>query len=218
MKQLINKRAAAYLFMATLLFSLGYFAGSNQWSNSGNATVLVFNGFRFDAAQQRAADNALVSANLVDYQWVGDRLQVPENRKHLYIDALLADRNVVVPTFSPFQSRNALNARMISAIERNTAAAIKLLPGIAEATVMSHTRPTWERNVWERKQTFSVNVTLDAIDNRQIPDETITAIGRIVAPAFGITDLSEISIVDARHRRHYDGSGELIVNVAYSSL
>jgi len=145
------KRIAAYVFMATLLFSLGYFTGS--------------------AKQTGLGDNTVHNGSL----WADDKIR---------------------------------NAKMIVATEKTCAAAVKLLPGIADAIVQSHKRPEWECNAWTRKNIIlSVNVTLDVIENRPLPEETIVAVGRIVAPAFGITDLKEISIVDVKNNLIYEGSG-----------
>ena len=225
-KQLFSRRAVACLFMATLLFSLGYFAGSSKTTYS-NTHVALYAGFRFDTTQQRAASNALASAGLTNYRWVGDQLHVPRNVKHLFNDALAkAGVTATIATSRqntmdaahfftrPFHHKKIMESRMIAATERSTADAIKWLPGIADAVVVSLTHPTWERNVWERRQTWSVSVTLDTTCNRPLPNETIVAIGQIVAPSFGITDMTEISILDARNNRRYNGSGEPIVETA----
>ena len=214
----LGNRIVAALLAATLFISLGYLiVGSIKPADFGSKTVYIYNGYRFDQFQQRAADSSLAKKNLREHQWVGDRLQVPRDKLHLYV-AALAEDDVVAPTstprqdtadnFSPFHHAKIMDTRMIAASERSTAAAIKMLPGIADAWVMSYKRPEWERNVWARKNVISVSVTLDAIEKKPLPDETIAAVGRIVAPAFGITNLKEIAIVDARNTRSYNGAAE----------
>jgi flagellar M-ring protein FliF len=101
-----------------------------------------------------------------------------------------------------------MDIKMNAATERTLVEAIKSLGGIADAQIISHKRPEWERNVWARKNIVSVSVSVEAIDNKPLPHETITAIGNIIAPAFGITNRKEIGIVDARHSKSYDGLGD----------
>ena len=109
---------------------------------------------------------------------------------------------------SPWASTKITNAKMMVAKERDCAESIKRIHGVAEASVLANNRPEWERNVWTRKQVTSVEVFVNAIDNKPLPAETIDAIGRIVAANFGMTDLKEISIVDVKHSQKYDGNGE----------
>ena len=216
----LGNRIVATLLAATLFISLGYLiVGSIPQTEVGSRTVLIHNGERFDQTQQRAANNALALAGLRGHQWVGDQLQVPRDREGQFI-AALAEANVFARTrtarqetadqFSPFHHAKIMNERMTSATERSAADAIRWLPGIASATVISHRRPEWERNVWARRQVVSVSVTLDTIDNRPLPDDTIVAVGNIIAPAFGITDMREIRIVDTRNSRSYNGAGDII--------
>ena len=110
-----------------------------------------------------------------------------------------------------WENAKVKNARMIAASERNSAAAVKLLPGIADALVQSHRHPEWERNVWARTQSVSAHAAFDSTLNKPLPAETIEAVGRIVAANFGITDLQKISIADVRNSLTYDGSGERIM-------
>jgi hypothetical protein len=101
-----------------------------------------------------------------------------------------------------------MEAKVLTAKERDCAAAIKMMSGIAGATVVTHTRPAWERNVWARTQVMSVGVFVEATGNKPLPAETIGAIGQVVKSTFGITDMKEINIADTIHSRSYDGSGE----------
>ena len=213
-----GNRVVATLLMATLLISLGYLiVGSIQKTDFGSKTVFMYNGHRFTYDEQRAAQNALSKENLRDFQWVGDQLQVPTDKQHIYHTAL-ANANVIGTTnmarkaaadaLGVWDSSKIMNERMVTAKEIDCARSIKLIPGIAEAIVLTNKRPHWERNVWARTHITSVGVFVEAVENRPLSADTIGAIGRIVKPIFGITDLREISIVDLRHHRAYDGSGE----------
>jgi len=213
----LGNRIVAALLAATLFVSLGYLiAGSIKQADVSSKTVFLYNGHRFDQIQARAAEDAFAIAGLTDYQWVGDRIQVARDRLPRYI-AELAKENITAPSstprqdtadsFSPFHHAKIMDTRMNAASERTTSAAIKWLPGIADAIVQTHKRPDWERNVWARKNVISVSVTLDTISRTPLPDETIVAVGNIVAPAFGITNMKEIRIVDVRNSKSYDGFG-----------
>ena len=153
MKQ--SKRFVAYLVMATILFTLGYFAG----------------GAKNNVATEMTMQNASMSG-------------------------------------IPWQNAKLTEAKKRIALEKDCIDTIKMLPGIADAIVISHKYPVWECNVWARKNKFSVHVTIESMDNKPLPDETIDAIGRIAAVFFGIIDLKDIRIFDARNNQVYDGSGK----------
>jgi len=108
----------------------------------------------------------------------------------------------------PWQNARAMEVKMLIAKERDCVDAIKRMRGIANASVVVHKRPVWERNVWARGQVTSASVVVEAIDNRPLCADTIGAIGQIVSPLFGITDMEEICITDRKHSRTYNGAGE----------
>ena len=225
MSMTFGNRIVATLLLATLLVSLGYLIiGSIPPTDHSSKTMFLYNGHRFTYDEQRAADNALSKAGLktgiTGYQWIGDKLQVQIDKQHIYV-ACLADANVIgvssqarkitADSLSAWDAARTMDKRMITAKEIDTAKAIKLIPGIAEVTVISDKRPEWERSVWARKQVTSVGVYVEAVENRPLSVDTIGAIGRIIKASFGITDVrNEISIVDVKHSRSYDGSAEEI--------
>ena len=214
----LGNRIVSALLMVTLLFSLCYLiAGSIQRAEPGSKTVKLYDGHQFDSNDKRAAENAFSKIGLKGHQWIGDQLQVPIDKQSAYV-AALADANVAAPTgrerlntarnLGAWDPAKIMNERMMTSKEIDCAAAIKKIRGIADANVLSNKRPEWERNVWARTQITSVGVFVEAIDNKPLSADTIGAIGRIIKPAFGITDLKEISIVDTKNCRAYDGSGE----------
>ena len=106
---------------------------------------------------------------------------------------------------SPWQNAKAMNAKMLTAQERDSADAIKRLPGIADAIVITTQRPEWERNVWARRnQVVSVDVSVEACDNQPIDVVTIQMIRKIVASLFGTTP--ELVIFDAKFNKMVYGS------------
>lgn len=213
-----GNRIITALLMATLLLSLGYLiVGSIPPTDPASKTTKIYNGRRFNYNEQRAAENAIAKNSLSGHQWIGDQLLVPTNRHKDFI-AALADASVLqndstarqtaAEMLTAWQSARLMNEKMTTAKERDSADAIKRVPGIADAQVVSNKRPAWERNVWARTQITSVGVFVEAIDNKPLSADTIGAIGQIIKPMFGITDMREISIVDTKHARAYDGTGE----------
>jgi len=212
------RKIVAYLFTATLLFSFGYIMGVNSML-IGNTTMTLFNGHQFSPSEMRAVENVIASAGLRGHHWLGNQLLVPTNRQRAYVVALrdntITTTNVVWRNISS-STGSKQNARIMAekvfvAKERDCAAAIKMIRGVADATVHADTRPAWERNDWARTQITCVGVFVEAIDNKPLPAETIFAIGQIIKSTFGITDMKEISIVDVKQSRSYDGSGEELV-------
>jgi len=213
-----GNRVVAALLMATLLISLGYLiVGSIKAADPLSKTVRLYDGYPFNPNEKRAAENAISKAGLQGHQWIGDQLQVPTNKQAAYVGAI-ADakvletsglaRRMTAESISPMLSGRMMDAKMLTAKEQDCVDAIKMLAGIAHAEVHTNKRVAWERHVWARTQIMSVGVFVEAIDNRPLTADTIGAIGNIVAPIFGITDMNEIRIVDTKHHRAYDGTGE----------
>ncbi|MDR0522054.1 MAG: hypothetical protein LBH00_09420 [Planctomycetaceae bacterium] len=215
----LGNRIVASLLFTMLVVSLGYLiVGSIKPADPLSSTMKIYNGYRFSPNEQRAAENALQTAGCSDYQWIGDQLKIPVKRQAEYT-AVLAEAKAVdqsnlarfmtAKDLSPWLSQKLVDIKMISAKERDCVDAIKRLNGIADAAVISNKRPEWNRNVWARYMKGSVAVTVEAVDNKPISDDTVSAVSRIVAAGFGITDLKEISIVDTKNSRAYDGNGEM---------
>lgn len=214
----LGNRIVATLLLATLLFSLGYLVvGSIPRSEAGSKTTRLYDGHVFDRNDQRAAENAIAKASLKGHQWIGGQLEVPISKQSDYI-AALAEAGVIAPVgrekkkttenLSAWDSSKIMNERITASKEVDCAAAIKKINGIADASVHSNKRPAWERNLWARTQITSVGVFVEAEDNTPLPANTVGAIGQIIKASFGITDMKEISIVDEKNCRSYDGTGE----------
>ena len=109
------------------------------------------------------------------------------------------------PTINFWDSQRVAEIKMHTAKELDCADAIKMISGIANAEVVTHTRLEWDRDAQEQTKVTSVGVFVEASDNRPLDISVINAIGLIVAPAFGITDMEEIRIVDTKHHREYSG-------------
>jgi len=123
--------------------------------------------------------------------------------------------NFVAPTTAQATQRPVINAwdnarvkktKMLHAKELDCVDAIRRLPGIADANVVLHQRPEWERNVWARKQFMSASVVVEAYD-KPINVNAIQAIGKLVALVFGISDMTKIIITDSKFDKIYNGAG-----------
>ena len=113
-----------------------------------------------------------------------------------------------------WETARARDIKMFNAKVRDCTAAIKTLIDIDDASVHITQRPEWERNVWAQKNVVtSVSVFVKAVDNKPLSAKTIGAIGSFVALVFCITDMKDINIVDVKHSREYDGSGEEVMPV-----
>ena len=110
------------------------------------------------------------------------------------------------PVISAWDSAKVKEIKTFAAREWDCVDTIRRLPGIADACVLVHWDSKWERNVWVRKQAVGVDVFVEAYNNRPLDSDVIRIIGKIVAQAFG-GSATEISIVDAKHARTYDGAG-----------
>ena len=214
----LGNRIVAALLMATLLVSLGYlFVGSISTGEIGSKTIKMYDGYQFSANEKGAAEYAFSKAGLSEHNWLGNQLQVPKSKKAAYALAL-ADADVLEKNglarrsqaneISPWHSSRMMDTKMRAAQEQDCIDAIKLIPGISNVSILTNKRPEWETNVWSRKMVTSVSVIIEAIETKPLKIETINAIGNLVAPAFGITDRKEISVIDSKNSMAYDGFGE----------
>ncbi|MDR3234329.1 MAG: hypothetical protein LBT46_11820 [Planctomycetaceae bacterium] len=214
----LGNRIVAALLLTMLLFSFGYLiVGSIKPSDPGSDVVFLYNHYRFSPNEMRAAEAALRLENKNGHQWIGDQLQVPAKYVAAYT-AVLAENNVIeknglarqmtAKNLTAWQSAKMMDVQMIASKEKDCADAIKMLGGIADSMVISNKRPDWNHNVWARTQVFSAAVTIETIENKPLDDNTVAAIARIVTSVFGVTDMKEISIVDTKNSRAYNGNGE----------
>ena len=218
MSMTFGNRIVAALLTATLLFSLGYLiVGSIPKSEPASKTTILFDGYLFNNNEKGAAQSMFSNKGLNDHNWIGNQLQVPTSKKAQYT-AALAEAKVPETTgnarqdtakgLTPWDSAKIMDKRMIASTEKDCENAIRMVGDFIDVQVTSNKRPAWERNVWARTQITSVSVTVKNVENNPISDNTISSISSIVSRSFGITNLKEISIIDAKHGRSYDGAGK----------
>ncbi|MDR2641906.1 MAG: hypothetical protein LBC74_03855 [Planctomycetaceae bacterium] len=211
-------RVLVSLLTLVLIFSLGYLiVGGIRRADPTSKYVKLYNGMHFTSEEMRATENALADANLKDYRWIGDQLEVSKPSQASYI-AAIAVKNAVNPkgsalnettkNISTWESTKLIDEKIFQAKSQVLAEAIAKFPGVISAEVIANKRDKWNKNVWFREKVPSIAVYVDAVYYKPLPEDTIIAIGNSVASAFGITDKREITISDRRNSRTYYGNGE----------
>jgi flagellar M-ring protein FliF len=213
-----GNRIVAVLLFTTLLVSLGYLiVGSIKSSDPRSNELALYNGWHFTQEEQRAVEDALAGANLKSHHWVGDLLMVPKTLRATYaatiheakaIDSRGNARKEAALSLTPWASSKMIEERRINAIAHDVADEITHMGGIASASVVPSLRKDWDRNIWAKKEVFSVSVFVDTVSFKPLEDNTISAIGGAIQGAFRNTDLKEIKIIDRRNNRSYNGAGE----------
>lgn len=217
-----GNRLLAGLLLAVLVVSLGYLiVGSVNTGSPRSKYVRLYNGQHFTREDQIAIENALAEKGLRDHQWVGDQLEVPRKSMANYASIISVAKAITpkgrarsdtVGALTPWENATMISEKNIQAYAKDLADEIREMPGISNAAVVPRKRSNWDRSVWARKNIFSVTVFVDAVSNKPLDLNTITAIGNSVAGAFGITDREEIRkeirIVDRRNSRSYNGFGD----------
>ncbi|MDR1480471.1 MAG: hypothetical protein LBJ00_16180 [Planctomycetaceae bacterium] len=211
-------RVLISMLALVLIFSLGYLiVGSIRHSDHTSKYVKIYNGMNFSSEEMRATENALADANLKDYHWIGNQLEVPKVSQATYIAAIALSSSVnpkgtalteATKSLSTWDSTKLMDERIFQAKSQVLAEAIAKFPGIASAEVVANKREKWNKNVWFREKVPSIAVFVDAVYFKPLPDDTIVAIGNTVASAYGITDKREIVVSDRRNSRTYYGNGE----------
>ncbi|MDR1270713.1 MAG: hypothetical protein LBK82_14425 [Planctomycetaceae bacterium] len=212
-----NRIVAALLF-TTLLVSLGYLiVGSIKTSDPRSKEVALYNGWQFTKDEQRAVEDALANNNLRSHHWVGDQLMVPKAQQATYaatiheakaVDTRGNARKEAALSLGPWSSSKMIEEQKTNAIAQDVADEITEMKGVASVSVVPSLRREWDRNIWAKKEVFSVSVFVDTISFKPLEDNTISAIGGAVQGAFRNADLKEIKIIDRRNNRSYNGAGE----------
>jgi flagellar M-ring protein FliF len=213
-----GNRIIAALLLTTLMVSLGYLmVGSIKPGDPKSKYVYLYNGWHFTQEEQRAVENALADAKLRNHEWIGDQLRVPKSSQAVYaatiheakaIDTRGDARKQAVLALTPWASAKMMDKQEINAVSQDLADEIGKMKGVAGASVIPSLRKDWDRNIWAKKEVFSVSVFIDTISFKPLEDNTISAIGGAVQGAFRNADLKEIKIIDSRNNRSYNGAGE----------
>jgi len=214
-----GNRILTVLLSLVLLCSLGYLiAGSIKPADPQSKYVFVFDGYNFDAKDKIAVQSALSKAKLRDHIWVGDQLQVPKSQESSYTAQIAAEKAIRISgrtsfetaeKLSPWDSNLSKTEKMFQAKALDVSDSISKLEGIKSAEVHPNKRRDWDKNVWAKKDVLTIGVNVETIGYKDLDIGTVSAIGGLVAFAFG-TDPKLVNIVDAKNNRIYNGGGEEI--------
>ncbi|MDR0871614.1 MAG: hypothetical protein LBN39_12565, partial [Planctomycetaceae bacterium] len=212
-----GNRIVASLLLLTLVVSLGFLVVGGIKQGTPDPTYAeLYDGRAFTSNEKQAVEDALYGAGLKDFQWFGDKLRVPKKLSANYSAAISASKAVTpqgtsrlttVNGFSPWEGAKAMDAKWFEAKAADLSREIAAFPGIATASVIPDRQKKWSKNVLAREDVYSVAVNIEAILNKPLPDDTVSAVGELVAAAFG-TDTKNIRIIDRKNSKSYNGKGE----------
>lgn len=212
-----GNRVVASLLLLTLIVSLGFLVvGGIQRNTPDPYYTVLYDGRDFTSNEKQAVEDALYKAGLTDFDWIGNKLRVPQKASASYAAAISSEKAIsqrgitrltTVNGFSPWEGSKAMDAKWFEAKADDLAQEIAKFPGIASASVIPDKQKKWSRNVLAREDVFSVAVNIGTVQNKPLPDDTISAIGELVAAAFG-TETKQVRIVDRQNSKSYNGKGE----------
>lgn len=212
-----GNRIIASLLITTLLVSLGFLViGSIKPTESRSKYTYLFDGFEFSSKDKIAVESALSTGGLKDHEWVGNKLRVPKKSMASYAARIATEKAINVPggalkdtagALSPWDSNLSTSEKMLRAKEADAASSISKLEGVLSAEVIANRRKDWDKNVWARKEVFSVGVNVEPVGYKPLSDNTVAAIGGLISVIFG-ADPSLVRVVDNKNNRIYSGTGE----------
>ena len=214
-----GNRIIASMLAAVIVVSLGYLVvGSIKTDVTPEGKyAYVYDDRPFVGDEKSSAENALARAGLRGHDWIGDKLRVPRNQLAKYT-AVIAENKVLNPRGNarkeavdgagPWESGKMLDNKKEQATARDLANAIAMLPDVATAQVFPSSRRDFNRQTLQHRWIPSASVLVEAKTNKPLSDDAVASIAAIVAPAFGIVDLKEITITDSKNVRTYNGLGQ----------
>ena len=211
-------RVIALLLTAAVVLCLIFLVVPGKGTIAAPKDVFLYGDYEFTRSEQMQVDDALGSAGLKDHTWQGYRLKVPAKRSELYSAAL--NKAKAVPQdvsevilqnakdTSPLLTKEDRNAREFAAMLAATKKSIcRQLKGIEDADVTGNQTRLFRNMKWELVRT--ANVTIRPASKREVDKNMRAAIVGIVKNSLGITNVENITIVDARVGGHtWQGSEE----------
>lgn len=204
-------RAALIGAALAVLALLGYL---NRPSRAGTETWL-FGGSEFPAADLARMEAAFGKARLAGARVDGQRIAVPAAQKDLYLKALV-DQQALPETFysaqqraldrdHPFTSQRQRDNWMKLAREQEIALIVRKIKGIEEVCVQYEDSET---DSFARRKKRRATVAVRAAEGRPVESETVRAIRATVMNAVGVTEASDITVLDLNVGRAYAGGEE----------
>ncbi len=210
-----GNRITVALLLAGLLLSVGFLFISLPASEG--KYVPAYGARTFDNSQQMAIGNALAKASLSDYDWKEGKLFVPKKDATKYVAAIAEAKAVVglggyleqtINGLGAYETGKMIDNKMLFAKANEVAAVLRNYSWVRDASVIPTVRSERDRNLYDKKQVSSVAVTVWPHKQETITSEQISDITAQVKPAFGITDLDDIRIIDGNMGGSFVGSDD----------
>ena len=211
-----NRITVGLLFTGLLLSILFLFIG---FMTPESTNVPIYGGRTFDQSQQIAIADALSRANLSEYDWKEGKLYVPKKETARYIGAISEAKAVIglgghlqqaVNGIAAYETGKMIDNKMRRAKEVEIASVLRSWSWIHDASVISDVRQKRNPNLYENISINSVTVTVTPYKQVMLDEQQCSAITAAVMPAFGITDLKDITIIDGNTGASFYGSDEKI--------
>ncbi len=203
-------RITAALLLGVVVISLAYLF---RTQSAGPDTYLL-GGHPFPTEGLVEVEAAFAQAGLSDYTIEGRQIRVPRRRQTEYI-AAMADAGAlpqdagdkllaILKESSPFASGSQRKELVKVALQQELASAIRMMPSIEWAAVFFTTR---ENRGFPRKQVTTASVEVKPTAGRPLDRNLVNSIRVMVAGGIGLTDPSEVAVVDVNTGQSFRGSG-----------
>lgn len=172
----------------------------------------LFGGRTFSQTEIAKMVSAFSKANLSGWEIVGDRIHVPSAMKHKYL-AALAEENILpdspysdieeaMSKDSVFTSMKARDNQINTAKQKAIAKTLTSMEGIEGAFVIYDESPSKSLS---RVKNSSALVTIHTKTNEPLDDRQVRSIRSVVVAAYSGLKPSNVSIMDAKAGRAFDG-------------
>ena len=205
-----SARLMAGLMVGVIVVSLGWIISTES---TGNYESLL-DGITLTNAELDRIEMAFGDAQLRDYHREGRQIRIPKAEKDLYLKALSAGKALpstwgsekaqALADTGIFDSMEKINARMLTADERELANTLKRIPGIEFAAV----RYDKQRKGFGREIEQVCSIQLQGPQNQPIPEATLGRIAEHVSKHFAGLPKSNISVLDLGTTNVYNASDD----------
>ncbi|MDR3108634.1 MAG: hypothetical protein LBU65_02955 [Planctomycetaceae bacterium] len=202
-----GSRIVSGLLLTVILAALAILASGIGGFSTGTSTaeVMLYDGYSFIGAEQRAAETAFAAKGLKNYDFKSGRLYVPSRRKFDYIACLAeagvikesdVEINALISSITPIDSTLTTNSKIFFRAQQRLGDTFKRFTGIEDAKVESFERIDRLPGRFDKTKIRTAAVTIWPTSTEPIPDKTISAITALVKRGLGITDVKDITIIN----------------------
>ena len=174
----------------------------------------LLGGHPFPSESLMEVQAAFAQAGLSDYTVEGQQIRVPRRRQTEYI-AAMADAGAlpqdagdkllrVLTESSPFATGSQRKEIIKVVLQQELAKVIRRMSSIEQASVFFNTHET---RGFSRKQVTTASVQVKPKGGRPLDRNLVNSIRVLVAGGIGLTDPSDVSVVDMNTNLSYRGNG-----------